>query len=564
MMLRTRSLLANMLWLGACLPDRAAFQRAAGDVRRSQGRTLWRILQENADTEYGRRYGFAGLRSIREFQRRVPLTSYEDYRAEIERIGRGRENVLTHEPVRLFEPTGGSSGGTKLIPYTDQLKAEFQRGAGSWIAELLLNHRDVWPGQAYWSVTPVTWRTRYTEAGIPIGFEEDTEYLSRMQQLLVGSILAVPPAVKQISDLESFRYVTLLFLLRSCSLSLISVWNPTFLTLLIEQLDGWWPGLVVDVRDGTITPPVALAPDICRDLQSRARPDPRRARELEGIFSAALSRGERHRRIWPSLRLVSCWADGPAKQDTEVLARWLPQATIQPKGLLATEGIVSFPLSGHPGGALAIRSHFFEFLPGGNNAARALLAHEIKPGERYSVVITTGGGLYRYQLQDIVEVVGSYQNCPLIEFVGKEDRISDRFGEKLHEHHVAKALAAAFERLQIQPEFSLLSCERFPEGHAYTLYLSADRCADGVLSELARDLDERLGENIHYRYCRDLGQLRALRLIPLGPECRDRYLRGCVERGQRLGDVKPAVLDPNGGWLETLAGRPSERATIAW
>ena len=41
------------------------------------------------------------------------------------------------------------------------------------------------------------------------------------------------------------------------------------------------------------------------------------------------------------------------------LARLLPQARLQPKGVLATEGFVSFPLAGHPGHALSLGSHFF-------------------------------------------------------------------------------------------------------------------------------------------------------------------------------------------------------------
>ena len=45
----------------------------------------------------------------------------------------------------------------------------------------------------------------------------------------------------------------------------------------------------------------------------------------------------------------------------------------------------------------------------------------IQRGGTYSVILTTGGGLYRYQLHDLVEVTGFVGRCPLVRFLGKED-----------------------------------------------------------------------------------------------------------------------------------------------
>jgi hypothetical protein len=68
--------------------------------------------------------------------------------------------------------------------------------------------------------------------------------------------------------------------------------------------------------------------------------------------------------LWPALRLLSCWADGPAAGYAErVSAALFSDVRLQPKGLLATEAFVSLPMAGADGGVLAVRSHFFEFLP---------------------------------------------------------------------------------------------------------------------------------------------------------------------------------------------------------
>ena len=97
------------------------------------------------------------------------------------------------------------------------------------------------------------------------------------------------------------------------------------------------------------------------------------------------------------------------------LHRLLGDVEIQPKGLLATEGIISLPLWECPAPALAARSHFFEFAeldaqsdPARRGAfpRRPRLAHEVELGGRYRVALTTAGGLYRYLLGDEVQVVG--------------------------------------------------------------------------------------------------------------------------------------------------------------
>jgi hypothetical protein len=114
----------------------------------------------------------------------------------------------------LLEPTGGSTLATKLIPYTTSLKDEFGRGIVAWVWDLFSHVPRLMLGSAYWSITPVAHREERTPSAIPVGFEEDSQYLGGLGALL-SRVMAVPPEVRQIDDIESFRYVTLLFLLRA-------------------------------------------------------------------------------------------------------------------------------------------------------------------------------------------------------------------------------------------------------------------------------------------------------------------------------------------------------------
>ena len=102
--------------------------------------------------------------------------------------------------------------------------------------------------------------------------------------------------------------------------------------------------------------------------------------------------------------------DGLAARYIKSLKAKFPHVQFQGKGLIATEAFVSFPVADITGAALSITTHFFEFLPVNNQTYQILpeqpkLAHQLDKGQTYAVVATTGGGFYRYQLQDLVKVV---------------------------------------------------------------------------------------------------------------------------------------------------------------
>jgi hypothetical protein len=216
---------------------------------------------------------------------------------------------------------------------------------------------------------------------------------------------------------------------------------------------------------------------------------------------------------------------------------------MQPKGLLATEAFITLPFSsGRPVAAL---SHFFEFI---DNTDHPRLLHELVEGEEYSLVVTTGGGLYRYQMRDRVRVVGFVDQTPSLRFIGKEDRLSDRFGEKLDDGFVARVLG---ERLPPPVHFAMLAPDERSTEIGYTLYLQAPNTAPGALE---REIDAGLAQNPHYRYCRKLGQLGPLRIFMVRSAGHSRYIKHCVERGQRLGDIKPASLSAETGWSQRFDG----------
>lgn len=524
---------ANALWLTGCLREAVRFRRATGRVRREQERVLEQLIRANADTEFGRSHRFSAIRSVREYQDSVPLRTYDEYRSYLDRLPAGAVNVLTRERVRLFEPTSGSASATKLIPYTASLQDQFQRGIQAWIADLFLHHPNLMRGQAYWSVSPALTATRPTSAGIPIGFDDDADYVGGWRRRLVHTVMAAPRSVRKAPDLETFQHLTLLSLIRCSSLRLISVWNPTFLSLLVEGLQ-------------------SRADALMRDLQS----DRRRHDVLRAALRARTP-GECHATLWPRLGLISCWADANAAAPAADLARLFPQAQIQAKGLIATEGFISLPQVGHEGSILAIRSHFLEFAPVNAHHAVSeqspLTGHELERGRRYEVILSNAGGLYRYRLGDLVEVVGHINECPLIRFVGRHRYVSDWFGEKLNEAHVTSVLHEALESTGVSASFAMLACDSRLTPPAYVLYIDTSQ-PDESLDRLGRVIEAELRRNFHYDYARLVGQLAPMRVFRAQGAAAT-YLQTAVRAGQRAGDVKPLALDRRDGWSQRFRGQ---------
>ncbi|MEA2602090.1 MAG: hypothetical protein QOF89_3082 [Acidobacteriota bacterium] len=506
---------------------RAALANPAGE----QEAILRRYLRENAATAFGQAHGFAAIRTVRDFQDRVPLAGYAEMEPWIARVAAGEPGVLTRSPLRALEVTSGSSAAAKRIPYTAAMQSEIRRAVAPWIFDLYKDRPRLALGCAYWSISPLEMDEERVDGAVKVGFEEDAEVLGGFWKQLVDSTLAVPGAVRFLRDVDSFRYATLLFLLRREDLTLISVWHPSFLTLLMGALPRFWAELVREVEQGT-------------EIVGRSlKPLPQRAAALRRLAPDALTR------IWPRLGLISCWGDAHSALHLDELRRAFPGVEIQPKGLLATEAFVTIPFVGKM--PLAIRSHFFEFLPEGDAGERPRLTQELEPGGIYSVVVTTGGGLYRYRLEDRVEVTGFVGRTPALRFLGREGHVSDLRGEKLHESFVAGALAQAFRRLGLAPRFALLAPDEEGSGAPrYVLYLETETPIPG----LAAAVEEELAANPHYRTCVALGQLAPAAVFLVEGPAFPLYLRRCRERGQRLGDVKPLALSAF-GWRGVFPGR---------
>jgi hypothetical protein len=534
----TVAALANHLSLAGAAPARGRLERAMRDPRRAQHAILARTLRANAETAFGREHGFAAIRSAAEYARRVPLRDHDEMSPWISRICAGEMGILTADPVRFVEPSGGSSGYTKQIPYTKALLEEFSAATMAWVFDLLLHRPALRGGHAYWAVSPPGRRAARTDGGVPIGMEHDSDYFPAPIRALLERTFAVPRAVGRAPDIESCRYLTLRALLALPDLRLISVWSPSFLTLLASALDEHFERLVHDMDRGTIS--LDLDPFL-RVVLERALPArPAEARLLHLRFGRTPPRDLGA--LWTRLALISCWSDGHASRALDGMRHRFPAVEVQGKGLLATEGAVSIPLLHAHAPVAAVTSHYLEFLPD-DGTDTTCAVDELDRGGTYQVVLTTGGGLYRYRLKDLVRVEGHLHRAPLISFQGRADRASDLAGEKLTPALVERALSAAMRELSVGAPFAMIAPSWEPSPH-YMLFVEAEPAA---AARLAAAVERGLGAAHHYALCRALGQLAPVQGVAIRGGERA-YERACAERGQRSGAIKPPALEPALGW----------------
>lgn len=98
--------------------------------------TFTALLNKAKDTEYGRNYGFDSIKSIQEFQKRVPIVDYEGVKPYIDRLRQGEQNLLWPTEIKWFAKSSGTTQNkSKFIPVSfDALEDCHFRGGRDIIA----------------------------------------------------------------------------------------------------------------------------------------------------------------------------------------------------------------------------------------------------------------------------------------------------------------------------------------------------------------------------------------------------------------------------------------------
>jgi len=494
--------IANLIWLQSLSNDYKSFKKYLKDPHKIQNRILKKYLQENKNTVYGKKYSFTSINSISEFQRRLPIISYEDIEGYIKKIAQGKKDILSTYQTLFFEETSGSGTESKIIPYNKLFKKEFNLAISPWVWEIHNQYPKVFMGKSYWSISPPLKSNWRTECGIKVGIDDDSEYLNFFGRFLLNQIILKTINNDKIcSDAEDFYINTLRSMITAKNLSFISVWSPSFILQMNQILRKNWNSIVSKSLNIDVSSPWSV--------------------------------------IFPSLKLISCWMHASSSQYKEELEYILGDILIQPKGLLSTEGIVSIPFKKDKDPVISICSHFYEFEC--QKTGDILLSHQLVKGGKYEAILSTGNGFMRYRTNDIIIVTGYIESTPTIIFLGRKNRTSDIVGEKVNEIICNEIINSIRLKLKISGAFFYPSKNR-KKKYYYTLVISTkDNC-------LEKDKIQKLAENIlkknpYYSQAISLNQLDKLIVQIVDDDNYKRMMRNYFSKKKiKSGDQKPPIL----------------------
>ncbi len=506
----------------------------------AQRQVLFDKLGRNADSDYGKRFGFAGIRSLADF-RRLPITTYEDYRPYVERVKRGETSAMFGPGTRvlMFSMTSGTTGQAKYIPITRQFVAQYRKGWNLWGARAFWDHRTL---LQRWSVQLTSdWRKFYTEGGIPCG--SISGVASEMSPWISRVVFMNMRPLMKVDDPLAKHYLSLRLAVPKRDVGSLITANPSTLVELAKVADRDRETLIRDIHDGTLSDQYEVPGEVGRALRWRLRPDRQRARELEEIV-------ERTGRLlprdyWPQLELLSVWTGGSVGAYLPPLREVYGDLPVRDHGLSASEGRMTIPLEDNTSaGVLDYESQYFEFIPEGEHGqpgATVLEAHELEIGRRYFVLLTTSSGFYRYDIFDLVECVGYQGQAPLLTFLNKGSHFSSITGEKLSDYQVADSVKRAMEEMGMT--FGLFTvAPHWDDPPGYVLLLEPGPYM-WRRKELAARVDRHIGRmNIEYRQRLESQRLRPLAVHAVPEGAWEVYRANRLRRGGSLEQYKHPCL----------------------
>lgn len=395
---------------------------------KAQETVLKKILRRNQNCEYGKKYNFKDIHSIREYQDKVPLSTYADYEPYVDRMIHNREKNLmfTGRNIRYCS-SSGSLGKPKILPKSA---------------------KDLWTMQCIGFSASVATAARWIKKNqgkrmpasvgplvlVLTGHKlEDGKQCNGAGQIPLTYLKAITPffctspvslLYPEHEELLDTSYLQLRFALENERVSYLGSMVITLLTTMFDYLEENWEMLCDDIEKGIINPNIKITPELRKSYSKRFKPNPKRAEFLRKEFSKGFD-DPIAPRIWPKLT----WAYGMVGSTLAVYVEKLrkhigPDIPIHNMGYAAAEGFFAMATELNVNdGVLLPNFIFFEFLPINegdeevDSSARPLLINELEVGKTYELIVSNFSGLYRYRMGDVVKVTGMYNNTPRIEFL---------------------------------------------------------------------------------------------------------------------------------------------------
>jgi hypothetical protein len=491
--------------------------------RAAQEARLQAILAAGHGTAFSREHGLDRVHSLAELRQAVPIRSFAEHSPWLDRVAEGERDVLTRERCTMLLETSGTSGKPKWLPVTPSWARGVAEAQQLWVLGMLRECEALSRGRALTIVSGA--QTVRSRGGLPVGSNTGRMHLA--QPWWIRARYPVPYEVFCLEPPELRQYCILRFALEA-SITSWTTANPSTILLFSRRLQEWREELQADMVEGSLR----RGPAAALDRWTRWRWELRLTRRRPPSDWRPLG-------IWP-LATVNCWRGGPAAY----FAARLPEAlggevAVREVGITASEGFFAIPLGqSWEGGVLWTLGHVLEFV---DEAGALREPWELERGERLRLIITTEAGLYRYDLQDLVEVIGHCERTPVVRFVGKAGRFLNSTGEKVTEAQVSEAMRRAAQALDLHPVgFTVRVQLALLPAFEVALDLAAPEAAARAL---VQRFDQELSLlNLEYESKRSSGRLDPARPLLLPPGAHARHRARRVAQGAPEGQVKDLIV----------------------
>jgi hypothetical protein len=301
--------------------------------------------------------------------------------------------------------------------------------------------------------------------------------------------------------------------------------------------------IIRDIAEGTLKNDVRKEIDETqRDTVMAAfQPDPKRAKELESLVNK-YDTHVRPKHYWPNLVCINTWKQGNCSRILPQLKEYYPDHTvIREFGFIASEGRLGIVLDNSWDYSLCAAHYYhFEFIPEEERDSTApvvLSAHQVEEGKRYYMVFTNMSGLFRYDINDVVEVCGFYNQFPLFRFLHKGAGVTSLTGEKLTETQLLMAMKQTEKQCAVNTEFYILACDEMEYGYRLFVEFFEENSPEEQ-QRFIDTLDSQLQElNGEYKAKRGSQRLAKPQIVLLPPDSyvklkKDQIAHGLAREGQ--------------------------------
>ncbi len=514
-------------------------------------KTLRDILTISRNTVYGQEHHFDRILSatsaedlFRLYRLYVPVNnSFETLRPYVERHKHGEENVLFPGKPDMYATTSGTTSEPKWIPMTHKyLKDVYGKMSHIWTWNFVKHRSRIFGGHIFTTVG------KECEGYAPDGtlYGSVSGVLVRDIPQIIKKHYTAPASVMSIPDYAARNYVLMRLALQHRDVTLWATANPSTILELLRSLHENTDEMIHDIETGAICEDFDIPYDIRSELDAYVSPQPERAAELRQILA---EKGKLEPKdFWPWLQYLSTWKCGNTKI---YMDKYMDQfdwnkTFYQELGYIATECRFGFSLDDTNESVLFPQFHYYEFVEESELDSpnkHFLQIYELEQGKRYCAYVTTYSGLFRYNMNDLIEVGGRYYNTPTVHMVSKVNGIVSMTGEKLYEPQFLDAVHQAEEETGIRTKFFVGFADVEESKYHFYYEFENEKIRQAEAEAFTEVVDRKLQQiNLEYESKRSSFRLHAPETHILLSNAYARFKAACLKDGFRDGQFKFNLL----------------------